>query len=138
MLRQTAGGAVFAVGVISLAMNVLMLALPIYSLQIFDRVLLSRSSATLFYLTLIVTVFITAYAFLEAISLKFLLRIGNRFQLAFEGKTLDACIARSARMSEPVTHPLRNLAIVRNFLASPQGIVGLIDTPLALVFLVVV
>ena len=138
MLRQTAGGAVFAVGVISLAMNVLMLALPIYSLQIFDRVLLSRSSATLFYLTLIVTVFITAYAFLEAIRLKFLLRIGNRFQLAFEGKTLDACIARSARMSEPVTHPLRNLAIVRNFLASPQGIVGLIDTPLALVFLVVV
>ncbi len=66
------------------------------------------------------------------------MRIGNRFQLAFEGKTLDACIARSARMSEPVTHPLRNLAIVRNFLASPQGIVGLIDTPLALVFLVVV
>ncbi len=80
MLWQIAGRAVLAVGIISFAMNVLMLALPIYSLQIFDRVLLSRSSATLFYLTLIVTVFITAYAFLEAIRLKFLLRIGNRFQ----------------------------------------------------------
>ena len=138
MLRQTAGGGVLAVGLISIAMNILMLALPIYSLQVFDRVLLSRSGATLFYLTFIVAVFITAYAFLEAIRLKFLLRIGNRFQLAFEGKALDACIARSARLSEPVTHPLRDLAIVRNFVASPQGIVALIDTPLALVFLVVV
>ena len=138
MLRQTAGSAVLAVGIISLAMNVLMLALPIYSLQIFDRVLLSRSGATLFYLTLIVTVFITAYAFLEAIRLKYLLRIGNRLQLAFEGRALDACIGRSARLSEPVTHPLRDLAIVRNFVASPQGIVALIDTPLAIVFLIVV
>ena len=138
MLGQTAGRAVVVVGIISLVMNLLILALPIYSLQIFDRVLLSRSGATLAYLTLIVAVLITAYAFLEGIRLKLLLRIGNRFQLAFEGSALDACIARSARMSEPVTHPLRDLAIVRNFLASPQGIVALIDTPLALVFLVVV
>lgn len=138
MLRQTAGQATVAVGAISLAMNFFMLALPIYSLQIFDRVLLSRSGATLFYLTLIVAVFITAYSFLEGIRFKLLLRIGNRFQLAFESRVLDACIAQSARLSEPVTHPLRNLAIVRNFLASPQGIVALIDTPLALVFLLVV
>jgi len=138
MLRQTAGRATVAVGAISLAMNFFMLALPIYSLQIFDRVLLSRSGATLFYLTLIVVVFITAYSFLEGIRLKLLLRIGNRFQLAFESRVLDACIAQSARLSEPVTLPLRDLAIVRNFLASPQGIVALIDTPLALVFLLVV
>lgn len=138
MLRQTAGRATVIVGAISLAMNFFMLALPIYSLQIFDRVLLSRSGATLFYLTLIVVVFITAYSFLEGIRLKLLLRIGNRFQLAFESRVLDACIAQSARLSEPVTHPLRDLAIVRNFLASPQGIVALIDTPLALVFLLVV
>lgn len=135
MLRQTAGRATVAVGAISLAMNFFMLALPIYSLQIFDRVLLSRSGATLFYLTLIVVVFITAYSFLEGIRLKLLLRIGNRFQLAFESRALDACIAQSARLSEPVTHPLRDLAIVRNFLASTQGVVALIDTPLALVFL---
>lgn len=138
MLRQTAGRATIAVGAISLAMNLFMLALPVYSLQIFDRVLLSRSGATLFYLTLIVVVFITAYSFLEGIRLKLLLRIGNRFQLAFESRVLDACIAQSARLSEPVTHPLRDLAIVRNFLAGTQGIVALIDTPLALVFLLFV
>ncbi len=137
-LRHTAGSATLAVGFISVVMNLLMLAVPIYSLQVFDRVLLSRSAPTLFYLTLIVIILITAYAFLEAIRLKFLLRLGNRFQLAFEGRALDACIARSARMSEPVTGPLRDLSVVRNFVASPQGIVAVIDTPLALVFLVVV
>lgn len=137
-LRHTAGSATLAIGLISLVMNLLMLALPIYSLQVFDRVLLSRSAPTLFYLTLIVVILITAYAFLEAIRLKFLLRLGNRFQLAFEGRALDACIARSAKMSEPVIAPLRDLSIVRNFVASPQGIVAVIDTPLALVFLVVV
>ena len=137
-LRYTAGSASLAVGVISLVMNLLMLALPIYSLQVFDRVLLSRSGATLFYLTLIVIILVTAYAFLEAIRLKFLLRLGNRFQMAFEGRALDACISRSVKLSEPVTGPLRDLSIVRNFVASPQGIVAVIDTPLALVFLVVV
>ena len=121
-LRHTAGSATLAIGLISLVMNLLMLALPIYSLQVFDRVLLSRSAPTLFYLTLIVVILITAYAFLEAIRLKFLLRLGNRFQLAFEGRALDACIARSAKMSEPVIAPLRDLSIVRNFVASPQGI----------------
>lgn len=137
-LRRVSGSAMLTVSGIALAMNLLMLGLPIYSLQIYDRVLTSRSEATLFYLTLITVVLISAYGFLEAIRLKLLLRIGNRFQLAYEPQTLDACVAQSARVSEPVIHPLRDLAVVKNFLASPQGIVSLIDTPLALVFLVVV
>src|SRR4029079_10624570 len=138
VLRQSAGHAIVRVSVHLVAMKAFILALPLYSLQIFDRVLLSRNGATLFFLTLIVCAFVTAYAFLEGIRLKLLLRIGNRFQLSFEGRVLDACIARSATISEPVTQPLRNLAIVRNFLSSPQGIVSLIDTPLALIFLLVV
>ena len=59
-LRHTAGSASLAVGVISVVMNLLMLAVPIYSLQVFDRVLLSRSGPTLFYLTLIAIILITA------------------------------------------------------------------------------
>lgn len=138
MMRRIAGPAVIAVAGISLAMNVLMLAVPLYSLQVFDRVLLSRSGATLFYLTLIVVVLVSASAFLEGLRLKLLLRIGNRFQLAYEARVLDACVAQSARASDPITFPLRDMLVVKNFFASPQGIVALIDTPLALVFLLVV
>ena len=138
MLRQIAGRAIVAVCATSLGMSILVLAVPIYSLQVFDRVLISRSTATLAYLTLIVIVLISAHAFLEAMRLKLLLRIGNRIQLALESKVLEACVAASARISAPVTHPLRDLAIVRNFLAGAQGIVALIDTPLAVLFLIAV
>lgn len=137
-IMSASGPAAWVVIGATVGMNVLMLVLPVYSLQIFDRVLTSRSVETLLYLTLIATVMISAYAFLEAIRLKLLLRIGNRYQLALEGKVLDACVAESARMSEPIHQPIKDLAIVRGFVSSPQGLVSLIDTPMALLFLLVV
>lgn len=137
-IMQSSGPAAWVVIGATIGMNLLMLMLPIYSLQIFDRVLTSRSVETLLYLTLIAVVLLTAYAFLESIRLKLLLRIGNRHQLAVEARIMDACIAQSARMSEPVHQPLKDLATVRGFVSSPQGLVSLIDTPMALIFLVVV
>lgn len=137
-IMGTSGSAAWVVIGATVGMNLLMLVLPVYSLQIFDRVLTSRSVETLLYLTLIATVMISAYAFLEAIRLKLLLRIGNRYQLAQEGRVLDACVAESARVSEPIHQPLKDLATVRGFVSSPQGLVSLIDTPMALLFLLVV
>lgn len=137
-IMRASGSAVWVVIWASVGMNLLMLSLPVYSLQIFDRVLTSRSVETLIYLTIIAVVLLSAYAFLEAIRLKLLLRIGNRYQLALEARVMDACIAQSARVSEPVRQPLQDLANVRNFVSSPQSLVSLIDTPMTLLFLVVV
>ena len=81
-ILSTSGSAAWVVIAATVGMNLLMLVVPVYSLQIFDRVLTSRSVETLLYLTLIAAVMISAYAFLEAIRLKLLLRIGNRYQLA--------------------------------------------------------
>jgi PrtD family type I secretion system ABC transporter len=138
MIIGASGPAAWVVIVATIGMNLLMLILPIYSLQIFDRVLTSRSVETLLYLTLIAVVLLSAYAFLEAIRLKLLVRIGNRYQLGLEAQVMDACIAQSARVSEPVQQPIKDLAIVRGFVSSPQGLVSLIDTPMALLFLIVV
>jgi len=44
-------GALIAAGIVSLFVNVLMLTVPLYMLQIFDRVLMSRSDETLFFLS---------------------------------------------------------------------------------------
>jgi PrtD family type I secretion system ABC transporter len=137
-ILSTSGSAAWVVIAATVGMNLLMLVVPVYSLQIFDRVLTSRSVETLLYLTLIAAVMISAYAFLEAIRLKLLLRIGNRYQLALEGKVLDACVAESARLSEPIHQPLKDLSTLRGFVSSPQGLVSLIDTPMALLFLLVV
>lgn len=120
------------------AMNVLMLTVPIYSLQVYDRVLTSRSGATLAYLTLVAILLIIGYSFLEWIRLKVLLRLGNRFELANGRRLIEICIAQSARFSNPSSTLLRDLAVVRAFIASPQGVVALIDVPVAILFVIVV
>ena len=56
LFRETMAGCrrgLFHVGLFSLAINLLMLVPSFYMLQLFDRVLQTRSYATLFYLTLI-------------------------------------------------------------------------------------
>jgi PrtD family type I secretion system ABC transporter len=123
---------------ITTLMNILMLTVPIYSLQVYDRVLTSRSGATLAYLTLIAIVLIAGYSFLEWIRLKVLLRLGNRFELAYSKRLMSICITQSAKHSNPSSALLRDLAVVRSFIASPQGVVALIDVPIAALFVVVV
>lgn len=115
-----------------------MLAVPIYSLQIYDRVLTSRSGATLVYLTIIACLLIAGYSILESIRLKILLRLGNRFELSHAKHLIQACITESARLSRPSSTLLRDLAVVRSFISSPQGIVTLIDVPISLLFMLTV
>ena len=50
-VQKKCRGALIAVGVVSLFVNILMLTVPLYMLQIFDRVLMSRSDETLLYLS---------------------------------------------------------------------------------------
>lgn len=119
-------------------MNILMLTIPIYSLQIYDRVLTSRSGATLTYLTLIACILIAGYSFLESIRLKVLLRLGNRFELEHAKRLMHTCISQSAKHSNPSSTLLRDLAVVRSFITSPQGVVVLIDIPIATLFILVV
>lgn len=120
---------------ITVAMNILMLTIPIYSLQVYDRVLTSRSASTLAYLTLIACILIAGYSFLESIRLKVLLRLGNRIELAHASRLMQTCISQSANFSTPSSGLLRDLAVVRSFISSPQGTVTLIDVPIAVLFI---
>lgn len=119
-------------------MNFLMLTVPIYSLQIYDRVLTARSTSTLAYLTLIACLLIAGYSFLEFVRLKVLLRLGNRFELTHATRLIHTCITQSAKSSAPSSSLLRDLAVIRSFIASPHGISALLDIPIAFFFLIVV
>lgn len=123
---------------ISLAANLLMLALPIYTLQVFDRVLLSRSLDTLWVLTLGVTIVVVTIALLEWLRGQLVLRLSNRLALTFERSLFDEILLRAARMSDRSLQPLRDLSMLRNFISAPQGLVALIDAPLVPIFLFVV
>lgn len=126
------------VGIASLAGNVLMFALPLYSLQVYDRVLTSRSSETLLFLTLIVVAALITAAIIDGIRGRLLLRISNAYMLAMGPRVLDAAITQSARSSEPATQPLRDLGVVRSFISSPLGLATLFDAPLVPLFLIVI
>src|SRR5262249_59439127 len=66
--------------VLSLFINASMLASPLYSMQVYDRVLTSRNVGTLLMLTLIVAVFLILYGLLEFARSGVLARAGAQFE----------------------------------------------------------
>lgn len=124
--------------VTSLSINVLLLALPIYSLQIFDRVLLSRSMDTLWLLSLAVLIAMLATTALDALRGQMLSRLSNCLAVDQGPGIFRHLIEQSATRGERSTQWLRDLGTVRSFLSSPQGLVALIDAPMVPLFLGVV
>ena len=66
--------------VLSMFINATMLASPLYSMQVYDRVLTSRNVSTLVMLTLIVGVFLVLYGVLEFTRSGVLARAGVQFE----------------------------------------------------------
>ena len=126
------------IGGLSLTTNLLLLALPIYSLQIFDRVLLSRSFDTLWVLTLGVIFALSVGAILEGFRGQLLLRLSNRLALAMDRQIFDELLQRATRRGDRSLLPMRDLNTVRGFIGAPQGLVALIDAPLVPLYLLVV
>lgn len=123
---------------VSLVCSLLLLALPIYSLQIFDRVLLSRSLDTLWVLTLGVVIIVGTASILEWLRGQLLLRLSNRLALAFERQLFNEILQRASQSGDRSLQPLRDLSVLRNFISSPQGLLALIDAPMVPIFLLIV
>jgi ABC-type protease/lipase transport system fused ATPase/permease subunit len=81
-------GALVAVVFFSLCINLLMLTAPLYMLQVFDRVLNSRSVDTLLFLTLIAVVAFIALGAVEAVRHRMLSRIGGWIDAQVSGELL--------------------------------------------------
>src|SRR6478609_3302149 len=75
-------GAFVAVGVFSGCINLLMLSGSFYMLQIYDRVLSSRSVPTLIGLSLLLLAAYVLQGLLDAVRVRMLTRIGARFDEA--------------------------------------------------------
>ena len=135
---QSARQGLWLIAGTSLSINLLLLGLPIYSLQIYDRVLTSRSMDTLWLLTLAICIAMLATTLLDALRGQMLLRLSNRLALASGLGLFREILGRAARESERSLQLLRDLGTVRAFLTSPQGLIALIDAPMVPLFLVVV
>lgn len=122
---------------VSFFINVLMLASPLYMLQIYDRVLTSRSTDTLLFLTIIVISAIAVIGLLDAIRSNLMSRIGLWISQSLSGETLNVSIKRTLRLEQASNvQSLRDLDTVSGFLTTP-AIYPLFDAPWASIYLFV-
>lgn len=118
------------VAAISGAINLLTLSGSLYMLQVYDRVLPSRSLATLAGLSVIVAAAYVLQGYLDAVRSRMLARIGALFDAELQEPiyaTLALLPLKGAR-SAAVMQPLRDLEMVRAFL-SGMGPTAFLDMP---------
>jgi PrtD family type I secretion system ABC transporter len=119
-----------AVGLFSGAINVLMLTGSLYMLQVYDRVLPSRSVPTLLGLTALVAAVYAIQGLLDAIRGRMLVRIGRSLDENLSDRVYEAIVRLPLRMRVGADglQPVRDLDNVRGFLSS-MGPTALFDLP---------
>jgi ABC-type protease/lipase transport system fused ATPase/permease subunit len=119
---------------LGLAINLLVLATPIYMLQIFDRVLVSHSVPTLVMLTIITVLLIAGYALLDLVRGRLLLRAGVGLEQTLGPLVLDRVhdLLHTTQAGARAEY-MRDLTVLRNYLSSPH-LTSLFDTPWVPVF----
>lgn len=120
----------------SLTINFLVLTLPIYSLQLFDRVLSSASLDTLYALLVIAFVLLTAQAVIEHIRTLLLQKTGLNLDLSLSSLLLADSIRQSSQHNCIHKQGLQDLTELRNFLVSPSTS-AIFDIPWIAVFLII-
>jgi len=117
------------VGVFSLFVNLLMLVPSIYMLQLYDRVMTSRSEDTLIMLTSIVMVLFITMALLEIVRSKILVKIGNKLDSILSQRVFDTLFELANKHpGKASSMPLNDLTQVRQFMTG-NGIFAFFDTP---------
>jgi PrtD family type I secretion system ABC transporter len=128
---------VFA-GLFSLVINLLLLAPPLYMLQVFDRVLTSRSNETLVFLTIGAVLALATMAGLDMIRAQLLSTGGAALDRALGSRVLERLIGEAARKGTGEhANALRDAHCVRAFFGG-GGIQALFDLPWLPVFLAVI
>ena len=121
--------ALIAVAGASFIVNLLMLVGPLFMLQVYDRVLPSRSMSTLIGLLLIAVLLLLIQAAVDVMRSRLLARMGEGFDQSIRGAVFD-CVQHQA-LTKPGTDGLQNirdLDTVRGFM-SGSGLIAACDLP---------
>ena len=112
--RRESRGLYWVVALFSLFSNLLMLTGPIYMLQVYDRVLGSRSEATLIALSILAVFLYAMMGILDFARGRVMGRVGARFQAQLDRRVFDAVIRKSALIQDERTATgLRDLESVQ-------------------------
>lgn len=132
--------ALISVGIFSSVVNILYLTSAIYMLQVYDRVLSSRSIPTLIALSLGALFLYLIQAALDIIRNRILTRIAFKFEESLAPKVFRVILElprRSSVNSSEAMQPLRDLDALRSFLAS-GGPIAFFDIPWMPIYLIVI
>ncbi|GAB4386172.1 type I secretion system permease/ATPase [Albidovulum sp.] len=138
-IRRGSLGLMAAIGLFSAFVNLLMLTGPLFMLQVYDRVLGSRSNETLLALFVLVAFLFAMMGVLDLARGRVASRLAARFQAALDRRVFAAALARSALRPDDALAAtgLRDLETIRQFLAS-QVFLAFFDTPWTPIFLAAV
>ena len=121
--------AIIAIVVFSLAANMLLFVVPLYMLQIYDRVITSRNQQTLIALSLVAALLLLVFVIFEALRTRILVRVGLLFDTQVAGAIFEA--AHVDQMSAPHRangQIIRDVDVFRDFLTG-SGLLALCDAP---------
>ena len=123
--------------VFSFFVNILGLTAPLYMMQVYDRVLSSRSITTLVVLTILIAILYFASALLETVRSKLLVRAGVKFDEEINQQTFSAVQrATLANPSSGHVQALRDTDTVREFFTG-AGIISLCDLPWVPIYILI-
>src|ERR1700692_3734743 len=116
---RACSGALVGIIVVSGLMNLLTLTGPIFMLQVYDRVVPSKSVATLLGLALIAAVLFAALGFFDQLRARVLIRVGAYVDEMIHPKVFKAVVTMPLRTALPGDglQPLRDLDQIRNFIS---------------------
>ncbi len=133
--RDESRGLYWAVGIFSFFVNLLMLTGPLYMLNVYDRVLGSRSIETLIALSVLVAFLFGMMALLDHVRGRVMGRIGARLQARLDERVFSATV-RAATLGrapkEAATGP-RDLEAVQRLVTSP-ALMAAFDLPWTPIF----
>ena len=122
LLRQTlrgcAGGVAFA-AFVGLFVNVLYLVQPLFSIQVYDRVMGSRSLDTLAMLSILAGVSLIFLGILDYVRARVFMIVGEQLARRLSAATLEAAVGESLRsQSVQAANAMRDLQELRQFVSN--------------------
>ncbi len=135
-IRKRIRSMLFSVGLFSIFINLLMLTGPMFMLQVYDRVLGSKSVETLVALGILMAFLFLMMGILDAARSKILARYGSKLQAELDHRVFEAALKKSAdaQGTRGDSNEIRDLDTVQRFLSS--NVFGaLFDLPWTPIFL---
>lgn len=128
--RRKSRGLYWMVAIFSFFVNLLMLTGPLYMLNVYDRVLGSRSLETLIALSVLVAFLYGCMGILDFVRGRVMGRVGARFQATMDRRVFSAVLKATtlSRAPREAATGLRDLEAVQRLITSP-ALMALFDLP---------